>query len=76
MPLVGAESTWEKFSAFLNSFHPEFKQLKQGLEQIKDKICRLEMPILFNQTKVKMMMPIYIYIYRERERGGKKERKS
>ena len=38
MTVVGAEYTWEKYDAFLNSFHPEVKRLIRRLEQITDKI--------------------------------------
>ena len=31
MALAGAESTWEKYGTFLNSFHPDVKWLKQRL---------------------------------------------
>ena len=40
---------WEKYSAFLKTFHPEIKCLMQRLEHIKDRIERHEVSILFNQ---------------------------
>ena len=37
MAPVEAESTWEKYETFLNSFHPEVKKLIRKLERVKDK---------------------------------------
>ena len=48
---------WEKCNAFLNSFHPKVKQVVQRLKWIKDRIGRLKVSVLFNQTCL-----IYVYI--------------
>ena len=37
-PPAGAVFTWEKYGAFLNSFHPKIKRLIRKLELINDKI--------------------------------------
>ena len=64
MALARAESTWGKYGAFLNSFHPDTKWLIQRLEQINYEICRSQESVLFNETCLKeKMLPRYIYIY-------------
>ena len=50
MDPAGAKRTWEKFSAFLNSFYPDVKQRILRLEWINNKIGRNEVYVLFNQT--------------------------
>ena len=43
-----AENTWEKYGAFLKSFHPEVERLIWRLERINDKIGRNELSVLYN----------------------------
>ena len=57
-----AESTWKKYGAFLNSFHPDAKWFTGRLERIYYKIGKSELSILFNQTCLKENMLIYIYM--------------
>ena len=45
MTPVGAKSFWEKYSTFLNSFHPKIKCLIWRFEQIKDKIGKNEVSV-------------------------------
>ena len=47
---VRAESDWEKYGAFLNSFPLKVKLFIRRLERIKDKIGNNEVYVLFNQT--------------------------
>ena len=61
MDSVGDESARGKYSAFLNSFHPEIKQLI-GRQQKNDKIGRHEVSLLFNQCLKQKILLIYIYI--------------
>ena len=53
MASAGAESTWEKYDAFLNSFHPDGKELIRRLEWIIHKISGSKVSIFFNQTFLK-----------------------
>ena len=56
----GSKRTLKKYGTFLNSFYQEVKQHIKRLEQIKDKIGRCKVSVLFNQTC--MCVSIYIYI--------------
>ena len=55
----GAKSTWEKYGAFLNSFHLEVKSLIQRYERINHKISRNEVSVLSDQTCACMHVCIY-----------------
>ena len=60
---VGAKSTWEAYGTFLNSFHLKVKQLIGKLEQIKNRIGRHEVSVLFNHTHTHTHTHTHIYIY-------------
>ena len=66
MPPVKAKN-WEKYGAFLNSFHPKVKRLIRRLHRINDKMGRNKVSVLSNQIcftgKNASYMYIYIYIY-------------
>ena len=64
MAPVRTESTWGKYGAFLNSFHPKVKRLIRRLEWIKDRIGRRELSVLLNQTLLQeKILPICIYTF-------------
>ena len=53
MAPVGARSTWETYGAFLNSLCLKVKWLKLRHEQIKDRIDKYKLSVLFNQIYLK-----------------------
>ena len=50
MAQVEAESSWEKYGAFPNSIDLKAKGLIERLEEIKERIGRLTVTVLFDQT--------------------------
>ena len=55
---AGAESTWKKYGAFLNSFHQEDKQLMQRFEQIKNKCVRVVIGFVISLFVPLKMAPV------------------
>ena len=61
-----AESMWETYIDFLNSFYPIIKGLTRKRGGIKEKLGRHNMPDLFNNNNNdddNIYIYIYIYIY-------------
>ena len=57
----GTESTWKTYSAFQNTFHPKVKGLIRWLEWTEDRLDRLKVSLLFNQTCLKEKHCLCIY---------------